>query len=87
MKKIILSCIIFIMLLVPVAGAMETLQKNDTKINEPSYILNEEFTHTVLAEYGSLSTCPYCVTASGQLYSIYNSGDLDFNYVTLEKTS
>ena len=30
-----------------------------------------------------MTTCPPCVTASGQLYSIYNSGDLDFHYATL----
>jgi glutaredoxin len=43
----------------------------------------EDFTHTVMVEYGTMTTCPYCVIASSQLYSIYNSGDLDFYYVSL----
>jgi glutaredoxin len=30
-----------------------------------------------------MTTCGPCVTASAQLYSIYNAGDLDFNYVSL----
>jgi glutaredoxin len=43
----------------------------------------EDFTHTVFVEYATLTTCGPCVTASSQLYSIYNAGDLDFNYVSL----
>ena len=50
---------------------------------EESYFLEQNFNHTVTVEYASLTTCGPCVTASRQLYDIYSSGDLDFNYVTL----
>lgn len=43
----------------------------------------EDSTHTVFVEYVSTTECPYCVTASSQLYSIYDAGDLDFYYVSL----
>jgi len=42
----------------------------------------EEFTHTVLAEYGTLTTCPYCHAASELLYRLYTSSEYQFYYVT-----
>ncbi len=42
-----------------------------------------EFTHTVFAEYGATTTCPYCPPTSADLYSIYQSGDYPFYYVSL----
>ena len=54
---------------------------NDTTtatITEPP-----EITHTVLAEYGSFTTCQSCPTASKQLYAMYTSQNYDFYYVTL----
>lgn len=68
------------MLVIPVASATSIIEQNKTDKNSTSM---DDFTHTVFVEYGSLTTCPPCVTASAQLYSIYNSGDLDFYYVTL----
>ncbi len=83
MKKIFTGIIIMIMLMVPIAGASNILSINSKEITEPSNISNEEFTHKVLVESGTMTTCPYCVTAASQLYNIYNSGDLDFHYVSL----
>ena len=42
-----------------------------------------DFTHNVLAEYGTTSSCPHCPPVSGYLYDICNSGDYDFYFVTL----
>lgn len=42
-----------------------------------------DFTHNVLAEFGTTSSCPHCPPVSSYLYDIYNSGDYDFYYVTL----
>ena len=80
MKKILLGSIIALMVLIPVVSAIDVSIENKTE--KPISIM-QDFTHTVFVEYGSLTTCPPCVTASAQLYSIYNSGDLDFHYATL----
>ena len=67
----------------PLAGAVNFTKSS--KIIENTTIKNlsnEENTHVVLAEYISKTTCPYCPEASSQLYSIYNSHDYDFYYVT-----
>jgi hypothetical protein len=79
MKKIILTGLLTLMLIIPIAGATNTIIKNE----KTSSAANDAFTHTVFIEYGSLTTCGPCVTASAQLYSIYQSGDLDFIYGTL----
>ena len=79
MKKILLISIVAAILIIPVASA------NIVEENEPvtSNVSMEDFTHTVFVEYAAHTTCPYCVVASNQLYSIYNAGDLDFNHVSL----
>jgi glutaredoxin len=51
--------------------------------NQIKNVLNDNQTHGVLAEYATTTACPYCPTASSQLYSIYNSGDYDFDFVTI----
>ena len=78
-KKILLISIVAAILIIPVASA------NIVEENEPvtSNASMDDFTHTVFVEYATLTTCGPCVTASSQLYSIYNAGDLDFNYVSL----
>jgi hypothetical protein len=68
------------MLVIPVASAIDVSIENKTE--KPISIM-QDFTHTVFVEYATLTTCPPCVTASAQLYSIYNSGDLDFYFVSL----
>ena len=83
MKKIFVSAIIILMLIMPIAGASNILSMDNAIMEAPSIVTNEEFTHTVIVESGTLTTCPYCVDAASQLYSIYNAGDLDFHYVTL----
>ena len=75
--------VIALMLMVPIAGASHVISKNKVEMTIPTQASMEDFTHTVLAEYATTTTCGYCPIASSQLYSIYNSGDYDFYYVTL----
>jgi glutaredoxin len=70
------------MLLAPICNA-STFLSNNNVIETPRDTSYADITHTVIVESGSMTTCPYCVTAANQLYNIYNSGDLDFNYVSL----
>ena len=84
MKKIIFGCIILIMLAVPITGAADTISKNNSQITESSYGSNQEFTHSVLAEYGTMTTCPPCVNANAQLkilciYFLNNFGKVKFS--------
>jgi glutaredoxin len=81
MKKIVIIAILSIFLLMPLAGALSTAHHQKTI--QPNQIISEDFTHAVFAEYVTTTTCPYCPPASNQLYSIYNSGDYDFYYVSL----
>ena len=43
---------------------------------------NNEFSHSVLGEYCTTTTCPYCPKASAQMYQVYNMG-YNFSFVTL----
>lgn len=84
MKKMIITGIIILILMAPLAAASPTVISGlKNGIKQQVSVSQENFTHTVITEYGTTTTCPYCVIASGQLYSIYNSGDLDFYYVSL----
>jgi len=84
MKKIIILSVMVLIFFMPLTGAVNistNIEKEKNLTNKN--IFNEDFTHTVLAEYISKSTCPYCPQASSQLYSIYNSDDYDFYYLTI----
>lgn len=83
MKKYIIVGILAFLIVMPIAGS--SIQTEEGKINNVtlSKIEKQNFTHTVLTEYLTQTTCGPCVTASSQLYSIYNSGDLDFYYISL----
>jgi glutaredoxin len=81
MKKYLIIVFLAGVLLMPIAGSNNIVP--DIQIDLKYPIENEEVTHTVMVEYATLTTCPPCVTASSQLNSIYNSGDLDFYFVSL----
>jgi len=81
MKKYFVIISIALISILPLAGASTVLSEYDAV--EESNFLEPNFNHTVMVEYASMTTCGPCVTASRQLYDIYSSGDLDFNYVTL----
>jgi len=83
MKKYLIIGITILMMVTPLAAASPHITSAVKTSAKQMNVSPEDFTHTVMVEYGTMTTCPYCVTASGQLYSIYNSGDLDFYYVSL----
>ena len=81
MKKLFVIVTLTLLLTIPIATATTTQIKsiNATTQNTTS----RDFTHDVIAEYVTTTTCPYCPTASNQLYSIYQSNDYPFHYVTM----
>jgi hypothetical protein len=81
MKKYLISVILALIILMPIIGAGEVFTSEISKEFEPSS--TNESTHTVLIEYVGQTTCGYCTTASSQLSSIYDAGDLDFYYVSM----
>lgn len=83
MKKYIIVGILAFILIMPIAGSSINTKQYEPSRESLNKIEKQNFTHTVMTEYATLTTCPPCVTASSQLYSIYSSGDLDFYYVTL----
>ena len=84
MKKIFVLLLITIVIITSLNGVASTtkisIENTDDQIKN---VLNEDQTHVVLAEFVTTTACPYCPTASSQLYSIYNSGDYDFEFVTI----
>jgi len=82
MKKYLITGVLAILLIMPIVGAANIT--NEKYEAQPSNILSgNDFTHTVIGEYVTTTGCTYCPTASSQLYSIYNSGDYEFYYVSL----
>lgn len=82
MKKYLIIGILALVVLMPLASSTNpTLTIN----HETTPLQNsvENSTHSVMVEYATLTTCPPCVTASSQLNNIYNSGDLNFYFVSL----
>ncbi len=79
-KKVIFSAslIVTILILFPSLPAQFIKSVNIPQTN----LNNDEFTHTILGEYCTTTTCPYCPEASAQMYQVYNSG-YNFSYVSL----
>lgn len=83
MKKYLLIVSLAILIIMPITGAYKISEEINNEITDPLNVSSEEQTHTVMVEFATLTTCPPCVTASGQLKSIYNSGDFDFYFVSI----
>ncbi len=54
----------------------------DSLIITENNMTNNDFTHDVLGEYCTTTTCPACPTASDRMYQVYNMG-YNFSYLTL----
>ncbi len=76
MKKYIVSLFILTAFLIP-----SVIAASVTEINPET--ANNEFTHTVFAEYGTTTTCPFCPPTSESLFNISQSGEYPFYYVSL----
>lgn len=85
MRKILLVGILALFSLSTVAGAITadeiTITKND-EVNEIEEV-SADFTHTTFVEYATTTWCPPCAQASEDLFTIYESGDYPFYYVSL----
>jgi hypothetical protein len=81
LKKMLIGSIFALILIIPITtSAVDiSIENSSEKISS----IMQDFTHTVFVEYASKTTCPPCVTASAQLFNIYNSGDYDFYFATL----
>lgn len=83
MKKIYVLLMLAIVAIMPLVNAININNSNEEIKQIVTEFSNEEFTHMVFCEIATTITCPYCPGASDMLYSIYNSEDYDFRYVTL----
>ncbi len=83
MKKYLLLGIIAFLVIMPLAGALNQISFEKNSINNQNPLIENGFTHSVFAEYGTTTTCPYCPGASNALYSIYQSDDYPFYFVSL----
>ena len=81
MKKKIIGIFVSFLLVLPVISIakLEKIQQENVNLG----VENLSDSHTVIVEFGSLSTSSQCSTASNQLYEIYSSGIYNFYYVTL----
>ncbi len=84
MKKIIPFFIIGAMVLSTFAvGAITPQLQIETQppiIAEPSSASDRAYTHTVLIEVGTSTTCPACPSSNTAWHNLYNSGSYDFEY-------
>ena len=84
MKKYL---IIFILTLIALSSFSGAISENVSyKLNRKTNTTNESTadpTHIVFAEYATTTWCPSCPTASEAMYSIYQSGDYPFYYVSI----
>jgi len=83
MNKYIVSIVIVTMLLLPTVGASNLLSSSKIEKKITLNSLENDFTHSVFTEYVTTTACGYCPAASSQLFSIYDSEDYDFSYVSL----
>ena len=74
----ILTFFLVISLILPAAFLVNSFASETSTERETN-----GYTHTVFAEYCSLSYCPYCPPVSSQLQQIYSSHNYPFIYVTL----
>jgi len=81
--KAIVTIAVALAFVMPVAAFANNEKDVNDGMNNIMDSENLDFTHTVLAEYGTASWCGPCAPVNGYMYSIYSSGDYDFYYVTL----
>lgn len=84
-RKLIGASVLFIMLFSAFAGATSSMEiaTESTFVRNNSPEKLDDYTHTVMVEACTLSTCPSCATAAAVMHDIYYSGEYDFYYVAL----
>ncbi|MBS3748912.1 MAG: hypothetical protein KGY67_04345 [Candidatus Thermoplasmatota archaeon] len=83
MKKMILLICSILLFVTPMIVSQPVETSLDLQKNALIKSLQNDFTHTVFAEYATTTWCPNCPPASEGLFEVYNSSEYDFHYVTL----
>lgn len=85
MQKYLITGILALLLISSIAGAIsqDISYKEGNNESTAFDMVTADFTHTVFAEDASTTWCQYCDNASRTLYSVYNSSEYPFYYVTL----
>ncbi len=87
MKKIFPIVIIGIFLLSGFGASAlnNSIKETSSKTIEFQQEISEDrsYTHNVLVEFGTISTCSHCPAVRGYLNTIFSSDNYDFYYVTL----
>jgi len=89
MKKFLIALIIGIFVLSELG--VGAVQSNNLKpVSEitvyqepPVNLLPRDYTHTVLVEVGTATTCPACPASNAAWHTIYESGNYDFEYTEM----
>ena len=88
MKKII-PIFMFGLLVISGLGAVahncdvEEYNSDINELQESKIIENRDYTHTVLIEVGTSTTCPSCPASNTAWHNIYESGNYDFEYTEM----
>jgi len=83
MKKYLIASLLVLIMTLPAAVASNQVSLEKNEFINSTGTLEDGFTHTVFAEYGTTTGCGHCPPASAALYSIYQSEDYPFYYVSL----
>ncbi len=84
-----IAILLVLLLILPIASNVSVVKEN--KENEMAEITEEnnfsvniqQYTHTVLAELGSTTWCPYCPGASETMSKVFSNASVPFYYITL----
>jgi len=86
MKKIIATIIVGILVLSGLRAVATNIEKEtENKTINVENLGNDpkDYTHTVFVEWGSACFCGPCASWSSNIWNVYNSGQYDFEYVTM----
>jgi hypothetical protein len=83
MKKILLLVITTVLFISPFVAATTMTDSDKTQSHGTMPSTTSEFTHTVFIEQGVTTWCPNCPNAEKALFSLYNSSEYPFYFVTL----
>jgi hypothetical protein len=83
MKNLFPMILIGLLLLSGIGVNAYIIDNNNTILYPLNPLNLEENTHTVFVEIASSQTCPGCTTWNSVLIDVYESGNYDFEYVTM----
>lgn len=81
MRRKAIFCIVFMLVFSSAAGSLISAELENK--SSPGKIGNPDYTHNVLGEFGTATTCGYCIYAHGALKNLYSGGSYPFYYISL----